>query len=64
MHKCYEEHELRDVAERKMQNHYPQPPEPLWAPAADSHAPCPVELYQHQLRKDVQDRSVSPWRLV
>ncbi|XP_022612065.1 interleukin-17F-like [Seriola dumerili] len=64
MHKCYEDHELSDAANRKLMSHYPQPPEPLSAAAADTPSSCPLALYEQQLPQHISDRSVSPWRYV
>lgn len=61
MSRCYDEHELREVADRKLRSHYPQPLDP--SPAAYLGSSCPVKLYQQQqLPKHLSGRSLSPWR--
>ncbi|XP_070763204.1 interleukin-17C [Enoplosus armatus] len=67
MYRCYDEHELSDAAARKLQSHYPQPPEPSTAAAPDSPALCPEALYRQRRQRQLQPlsgRSLSPWRYV
>ncbi|XP_035521438.1 interleukin-17C [Morone saxatilis] len=63
--KCYEERELTEAAERKLQNRFPQPADPLTTATSGSPASCPVELYQTQPPpRDYSGRSLSPWRYI
>ncbi|XP_071403141.1 interleukin-17C [Centroberyx affinis] len=60
---CYEEQDLEEKAQRKLNSHYPQPPEPARLSQSQADAPvCPVELYQQSV--DISDRSLSPWRYI
>ncbi|GAA6224614.1 interleukin-17F-like, partial [Lates japonicus] len=64
MHRCYDEHELSEAAERKLRTHYPQPPESSPAAAEDSPVSCPVAFYGQQKPQALRDRSLSPWRYI
>ncbi|XP_068170187.1 interleukin-17C [Antennarius striatus] len=64
MHRCYDEHELSEAADRKLRGHYPQPPDPSPAATSDSPASCPVDLYDQPLAQQLSSRSLSPWRYV
>nr|ALV83413.1 interleukin 17C [Miichthys miiuy] len=66
MYRCYGEHELDDVAERKLRTHYRllQPADTLPSQASDTPAVCPVELFQQATPDHISGRSVSPWRYI
>ncbi|XP_026167847.1 interleukin-17C [Mastacembelus armatus] len=63
INRCCDEQEVREAAERKLRNHFPQTPDPSPA-VADTAASCPVELYQYQPPEELRQRSLSPWRYV
>ncbi|XP_042351451.1 interleukin-17C [Plectropomus leopardus] len=61
---CYEEHRLREEAEKKLKSHYPQPPDPSTNSTRDSPVSCPVESFYQKPSEDANERSLSPWRYV